>query len=436
MDRKAARKGAAAEASAEWRNRLSEFEKDNLWRNWPRPAALRGLLRKLHSIIEAAPANLLQQFDALDEAELTEAARGLMGHMCARRRIAAEDDDGEALRCAATMLRSLDEQLWETEDDLPLEAPDCWLTPDGEAYVVRAPRPVIRGGGPATGQSFSRRGLLYHRVIPRRIEDVEIVLAAHPDVTEEPAPACRTFGAALFEGFRLEHEERPGKKFVVTAADCDGGVDEALGRHCDDARDAGCDTLLWPELTLPPDKVERLAERLSKSPLRTAAPPVVVAGSWHVETDEGRFNLAPVLDGRGTTILSFGKSRRFSFGGLTEDIEVDGSVTILVTDRELIAFAICKDFCDKARSVPVKSLDVDLVLVPSMGRSNTMTAHRDAADDMKVRFGTRSAVVQQTYPRKPPEPAGYVLPAPKEPRAKDVAALEADRDFTTFQPEE
>ena len=107
-----------------------------------------------------------------------------------------------------------------------------------------------------------------------------------------------------------------------------------------------------------------------------------------------------------------------------------------MTDRELIAFAICKDFCDKAREVPIRSLDVDLVLVPSMGRLNTMTAHRDTADTMKISFGTRAVVVQQTYPFDPAkDPSGYLLKAPKEPRAAEPKTLAARRSFTIFQRE-
>ncbi|GGF18091.1 hypothetical protein GCM10011611_24920 [Aliidongia dinghuensis] len=134
-------------------------------------------------------------------------------------------------------------------------------------------------------------------------------------------------------------------------------------------------------------------------------------------------------------MFAFGKNRRFSFDGLTEDINVYGKVHIIATDRELIALAICKDFCDKARAVPAISLDVDLVLVLSMGRPNTMTAHRDVADDMKVRFGTRTVIVQQSYPRAPLEPAGYVFKALKDPRSAQLDALAECADFTTFRRE-
>ena len=428
-------KTAAERASTEWRGRLADFENDKHWSDWRKSSNLRTLLHRLHETLQSTPENVLQDFDQFDEQALAVEARGLLSNIVVSRRASSETTHGGALFRAAAVLRALDELLLESAENIIDEAPDSWLTTNGEAYVVPVPRPVMVDGGPLTHQSFSRRGLLYHRVIPTRIGDVDVVVEPHPDLATGANPE-RTFGAALFTSFQLDYEKVGSKHFVVTEVRCADGIEVVVDRHCSSARAMNCDTLVWPELTMNPDRVKQVQANLSNAPLRSALPPIVVVGSWHLPGDKRHQNLAPVLDGRGQALFTFGKSRRFSFGGLTEDIDVHGKIHIAATDRELVAFAICKDFCDKARVVPITLLDVDLVIIPSMGQPNTMTSHRDAADEMKVLFGTRSAVVQQTYPVNEKEPPGYVLRALKEPRAAELRDMEERREFTTFQREQ
>ena len=428
------RKTAAERASAEWRGCLAEFESDEHWIRWRENISLRTLLHRLHAALQSTPENVLQEFDNFEERALANQARLLMSDLAAGQGFVSAETDGDALFRAAVVLRAVDELLLEGAENIIDEAPEAWLTADGEAYVVPVPRSVMAEGGPRTRQSFSRRGLLHHRVVPTRIGDVDVVIEPHPDLTAG-ANRERTFGAALFLGFQLTYQKIGAKHFVVTEVDCADGIQVVVDRHCSSARASNCDTLIWPELTMNPNRVEQVQVQLSNAPLLSALPPIVVVGSWHVPVKKRHQNLAVVLDGRGELLFTFGKSRRFTFNGLSENIDVYGKVHIVATDYELIAFAICKDFCDKARAVPITSLDVDLVLVPSMGQPNTMTAHRDAADDMKVLFGTRSAVVQQSYPVNGKDPPGYVLRVPKEPRAAELSALEERQEFTTFQRE-
>lgn len=437
------RNGSAKEAeAAEWLSRLIAFDAAPAWDGWRTVANLRALVLELYEILSTTPDNLLQKFNDFDELALDASAKKLMCHMTAREKISDAWPAEDALFSASAVLRSLDELLKETVEYIPDEAPECWLSPNGEAYLIPIPRAVVLEGGPRSGQTFIRRGLLNHRVIPVRLGDVDIVVDMHPDLTCHGAhPGERMFGAALFLGFKLEYEERDGNKFVVRSVDCRGGIDSAVDRHCDDARNKGCDTVIWPELTMSPASVAQVQKSLARDSLRSSLPAVIVPGSWHVEIDGSYSNQASVLSGRGEELLQFGKNRLFSFAGLTEDVVVHGMVHILATDRELIAFAICKDFCDTApKPMPVTTLDVDVVIVPSMGKYNTMTSHRDAADDMKVLFGARSAVVQQKYPlneagKEDDGAVGYVLKAPKEPRAAERANLVERTRFTTFQRE-
>lgn len=428
---------AADRARTEWLERIVDFESAGAWKSWQQPSSRRTLLRDLHLLLHATPPNLLQGFDGFDEADLQRRARDLMCHLGAREVCTAQTSVEEALSRCATVLRALDELLMEGGEHIADEAPDCWLTSDGSHYVIPTPRAVMREGGPRTRQTFGRRGLLHHRIIPTRIGDVDIVVDLHPDVTEAAGDGTRrVIGCAIFASFALTYDRVGENGFIVTSVDCEGGIEAAVDQHCSQARDDGCDVLVWPELTLTPERVDQLRRTLAAGPLRTSLPPIVVAGSWHVGTEGSFHNMAPVLDGRGDDLEPFGKSRRFAFDGLSEAIEPYGRIHILATDRELVAFAICKDFCDKAKTVPVAELDVDLVLVPSMGLPNTMTAHRDAADGVKIDFGARTVVAQQTYPRRGADAEGYILKGLADPREAELKALAGRSGLTTFQCEE
>ncbi len=421
-------------AAERWRRELKKFWADLTWDSWTEPPSLRALLYKLYIALNDTPGNLLQEFDQFNEKALSSEARDSMLDLRGTKG-SIHAKDNELLWNAAVALRTLDEMLDEAAEDVSeAEGVAPWAVAGGKAYVVPVPRAVVNEGGPRTGQSFSRRGLLHHRIIPAQIDDVAIVLELHPDLTCGVMSSERLFGAALFPELNLKIANTGGR-FLATSVDCAGGAAVVVDRHCDSAHSRKCDTLIWPELTMDSMLVQQVSRRFATNPMETALPPVVVAGSWHIAQQGCHQNLAPVLDGRGGHLFNFGKSRRFSFNGLVEDVEVYGKIHILVTDQELIAFAICKDFCDKASAaVPVVSLDVDLVLVPSMGQASTITAHREAADAMKVQFGTRVVVVQQTYPlEKEGAPVGYVLKALKNPRAAEVVDLAEKLEFTTFQ---
>lgn len=432
-------KATAVETTiATWRDALATVDDNPLWSKWREPAVLRSLIVALNTALDETPDFLLQEFDQFDETVLATTAQCLTGHLGARQRCDAVGSDVDVLRHAVTVLRALDMVLEESTESIPDEAPECWLDLEKATYVVPIPRAAMSDGGARTQQHFGRRGLLRHRIIPRAIGGTEIQMKVHNDVTPVGVPIERIVGAALFEDFSLDYDPLPDRKFVVTAVDCAGGIEAAIERHCAAARKAGCDTIVWPELTIDPVSAARIAAHLQDIALDTVLPSIVVTGSWHVLRGDERRNMATVYDGRGTFLFEFAKNLRFTFGGLTEDIAVHPAIHVLATDRELVAFAICKDFCGKAKREPppARQLDVDLVLVPSMGQWNTMTSHRDAADDMRIWYGTRTAVVQQLYPRRDDDPPGFVLRLPDEPRSKERADLVARLEFTTFQRED
>jgi hypothetical protein len=114
-----------------------------------------------------------------------------------------------------------------------------------------------------------------------RIGDVNIVVNMHPDVTKpEGEGTRRTIGCAIFGGFTLAYHEVGENGFIVTSVDCAGGMEVAVAGHRAQAREKGCDVLVWPELTMHRTGWTKSGKTLGGSPLRTALPPILVAGSW------------------------------------------------------------------------------------------------------------------------------------------------------------
>ncbi len=277
------------------------------------------------------------------------------------------------------------------------------------------------------GQGLSRRGLLYHRIIPKQHDGVRLELCVHPDVGLEPdrLPPVRKVGAAVFPRLQLQKKASATQKagnFVVTGLTCGGPQEKAVDDQCRLAAEQQCDTLIWPELTMPPERVEQVEELLGASPLGGRRPPVVVAGSWHVESGERIRNRSIVLDGRGKRMLCFDKClpymKRKSPKGCTEDIEPGDSVQLLLAEDELIVFQICLDFCHSDREALLKACDASLAIVPSMGEKATIDAHKVRASALQISNNTRTVVVQQSL--KPPvgskdPPIGYILPGAAKP---------------------
>lgn len=434
------------------------FKADRLWQKERSAKVYRDLLARLHSLILKRPSSILQDFERILESDLENALADAKAHLSTSGPTSLPPRRSRLFE-AAVMLRALDALLLEEKEHSRATTPKCWLTSDGRFYVVPLPRAVLNEGGPRLGQFFTRRGLLYHRVIPRSIDDVRIELDLHPDLDiGRGRDSARTFGAALFSDFALEVRHPEDQAFIAVSASCKGGMDIAITKHCAQARKAGCDTVLWPELTMPPDKVAHLQNNLVQAPLETRPSPVIVAGSWHMPCAGGWANTGTVLDGRGEELLTFGKRLKFVLRSKAtaaihwERIKPYPVIHILMTERELIAFAICKDFCGLTDGKPpvVGKLDVDLVLVPSMGGVTTILAQRDQAQHMKIAYGTRTVVVQQLPSQKrdappsdeapPPEEAGvpgtilgYVLKAPDDPGALELKGLATSLDFTTFQ---
>jgi len=107
-----------------------------------------------------------------------------------------------------------------------------------------------------------------------------------------------------------------------------------------------------------------------------------------------------------------------------EQIEGAFTIPVLWTDRHLIAFGICKDFCAiDSTATPYEKLGVDLVVVPSMGEKSTMEAHLTVAKILHV-AGGRAFVVQQDTKHNSSVNTGWVLAPNKMPNHLSVNGME------------
>lgn len=395
--------------------------------------SLRELLLWTYMTIRAAPAEILQDFKVFKETELdwaeSEASRTSF-------QLGTPPDNhrlillalGGALRAMDGFLTSVSVDSAPAIDELGREA-RRWELPSYGFYIAPADR-TFRAG---VNRPFIRRALKSHTILPTRLGNNSVTLHHHNQLIPgegSPARQPMRYGAAVFPelALGLRHD---AETFVVESIVSDGHA-ERIAEHLDAAHAHECDVLLWPELTLDWTAIERIQKVLKKEARQERKNmKVVLAGSAHVQDagpPAGFRNRTRILDGRGQTLVEYDKRMKFSFaskrlpGGkadpaaprLTEAIIPGRDLPILVLEDRLVAIAICLDFCEKSGGLlPYHHLDVDLVLVPSMGFRNTTDLHLEQAHTMHVEYDTEVFLVQQTPVvageggRSPDDPAGY-----------------------------
>ncbi len=360
---------------------------------------VRAALVEVYRLLAAMPAGLSGSYRLIDEGDLVAAAAE------AHRTLESgewgwtlPDAPAGIVLSAAARVRALDRLLKETSahHGPPLDLEAEYLCPVTDWFVV--PRLTARVAQPGHGGRswFQRRGTLEHRLLPKRLGSYTVQLHWLEDVTD-PATASR-FGAAMFEDFALDVEREGDPKSFHARGLTSPHAAAAIPQAMRAANQAGCACVAWPELTMRPDvelaMLRNALDDLAASDAPGGRPAFTLAGSWHVGEGDGRRNVAPVLDFMGGTILEHPKARAYADNdyGL-EAICPDLTIPVLVTQAELVAFAICKDFCDFQEN-PYPTLNVDLIVVGSMDGDKTMDSHRAMAAIADA-HGTSSFVVQQ-----------------------------------------
>lgn len=318
----------------------------------------------------------------------------------------------DLLLALAVQIRCLDQllHLLNHRGNRPPASPKIeWLSASGTAYVIPGTRPRDMGSADGNKLPYGRRGTLFHRVIPVQAGGIPVTVVPLQNLSRPSSALEMKIGAAIFDSLTVTAKDS-GTGFLVDKVE---HADLPATIKAQAAELFEADILVWPELTINDDSLEALSGHLAELVLeREIGPSIVVAGTWHRKFGTNYRNCAPILHGGGGRCTDYSKFIPFANEeGKFEDIETGEELLVLVSDRFLATVAICKDYCDLGEHAPWPELDVDFVLVPSMGHDTTMDGHLTRAKDDSTKHGLRAFVVQQGVLRKDGDPSGYVLPA-------------------------
>lgn len=398
-----------ADELAKLHSSYSDFSRDTL----------RQTLVELNSLFLEAPGSIRTAYRLLLEPRI-EASRKqqltTMSGSLAWSLSGCGDDESIAERLGG-QIRAVDMTLSSHGSRWPFEASE-WLDEEEKFYVI--PR-MDWERHPANRQVYEKRGILKHRIVPTEINGYRVeVIANHTIALCAKANKKRSMGACLFPGLEAKprfSQDEGQRCFIVESVSCDS-ADTMIDQQIEGALSEGCFVVVWPELAVPPALRRKIQESLrGAEKVRDKRPPpeVVVAGTWHEPLGGHYVNRAYIYDGYGVARTTYDKFDPYSddcWG--KENISAGESLRLLATEDALIGFAICLDFCDLASSNPFTRLDIDLMLVPSMGNDSTIEGHLSTAKAVKVNFGTRSFVVQHmTKTKKKDGRIGSILPVSK-----------------------
>lgn len=230
--------------------------------------------------------------------------------------------------------------------------------------------------------------------------------------------------ASPTQGFDYTIKSRPSEahpqdgvpyRFVGLACEpADAKV--TLDKILDACREQGVDVLCFPELTLDPDLMGHLCDRL-RYRNEEDHPALVIAGSFHHEYDDGRgwVNRCQVLDPYGRVLLKQDKCVAFKIPasqaremspqllaklgidgrGGHEDIAVGEELTFLDSGLGRMLFPICLDYCGDQLTELLLDSRPNLFWVPAM--TPTMSAFHERARFLGGRLRASSFVVNSRW---------------------------------------
>ena len=370
------------------------------------PLALRDALALVYAAIAATPEPILQDYAQFTEKALNEDIVQRAGEVeKGAIEVALGGDQNAIFLDASRLLRAIEQSAVECshfiESDRGEDLEDAWRTSDGKFYVI--PRMTALAG--IHGKPFLRRALLHYRILPTEVGGFAVrlhrsLLAADAHWSNKDGDTSeRSFGAALFPGLCAELSPVAPDGFTVTGlTGCDAIA--CIDIHLAEARTGECCAVVWGELTMPEVNLGHLRAALNATALDGCGPlRYLVAGSWHSEIDGVMRNACHVLDGYGEPIFTTYKWAKFEVEKKWEAIAPGEEIHVLIGEDELAVVAICRDFLQATTDLPYCKLDIDVALVPSMilniGEQKTMDAHKATANQMRVRYGTRTLVVAQ-----------------------------------------
>jgi hypothetical protein len=394
------------------------------------PSELHEAIAVAYATIAETPEPILQDYARFSENALTEnifqraeeVAKGAMA-------VSLSGNQEDILLDAGRLLRAIELNAVESshfiESDRGEDLEDAWRTSDGKYYVI--PRMTPLAG--IDGKPFLRRALLHYRVLPTQVDGFAVRLYRSSLAADArwlikggDTPE-RSFGAALFPGLCVELAHVAPNGFTVNGlTGCD--AISCIDNHLAEARGGECCAVVWGELTMPEANLLHLRAALKSTALDGCGPlRYLVAGSWHSEMQGLMRNACHVLDGYGESIFTTYKWAKFQVKDRWEVIAPGNEIDVLIGEDELAVVAICRDFLQATTDLPYGKLDIDIALVPSMildiEEEATMAAHKATANQMRVRYGTRTFVVAQPA-QAGPGGVGQVLAFPSKPLEAEV----------------
>ncbi len=372
-------------------------------------------------VLHAAPPQIVQEFETVSELELSAMADKAIGRLSAPDYGFVPDTrSSEALfMSAAVVLRALEKMLLNRNwAGIPSDPEDAWrvLSSRGAAFLIPMERKFSQpADDPALDKRpFLQRGLYQHRLIPCRIDGVDVNLKR---VDWLPGPGSMKLSAALFNDVTF-FEDKDASTFLVTGVES-AHLPQAIARALEKGHADASMAVVFPELTMDDKSCEDAKAHLRRKAWQEKpdldmtnyrTPAIVVAGSWHRPYDTGFGNVVPIYDGNGNPVAEQAKRNKYTDRDkLVERIVRGKTISIVVLDNCLVAFGVCLDFCNLRQSTIYEQLDVDFILVPSCGDLKTIEGHIDNAHAIAVAQKTRVMVVQQAYPWIGKK-RGYILP--------------------------
>ncbi len=387
---------------------------------------------QLWMLLANGPRDLKIAFRNLDDAQIVEAMEAYFDELESGHLVWAIGRDWAATALSiAGQLRALDRKLTQLRRFYVFgSGPDRFLSEKYQAFVIPLRNAKKLGPHPGPGAGFVKRALPNHAIIPKRIkDDFDVVVDFDNNLIASVGPERQiNVGAGLFPGESVEGGNTPdGWRVTDLKNACPLPV---LNKQVSEAFKQPLFAQVFPELMMPPERLVDLMDQLraaSEEGEMLLGPAIICAGSWHTEVDGKLRNTMSILDRSGRERLRYNKISSFVGGGVTEANIPDRVVRILVTPDAIVSFAICSDFCDVTDiDVPFLGLDIDLLLIASLGTTSALKGHEGNAYAMRADTGCNAFVVQQRETSLENGPnVGWVIP-----KASNNAGFQENSPFS------
>lgn len=366
------------------------------------PFDVRNLIFGLWNAMLSAPILIQTKYSLLKTEDIESLSEVLSQKLCANEQIDPPAVGHEFILFSASLLYALEAIFIRADgSSFPRHEDELKVSFEGVDGYLLPFKPAFRESDTSSGY-LQKRGLKYTRCIPSLLPgglSVDLKLYDKLMPKEELVCTAQLFESAIplgADGAALNFSELGEFSFAGMDFKESLSVEQRLGDACPSS-----DIIVFPELMMPHEQVLELQHALRSrpwdTPFETEPPFLVLGGSWHYERECGKFdNRAPLFDGFGNHLGDHVKSQPFTSGNLVENIVPSNTVLVLASPNLTVAVAICLDFCQDGHPLnPYDSLDVDLVLVPSMGGDSTIQSHLARAKQCWNNRKTATFVAQQ-----------------------------------------